>query len=150
MARNPNRKPYVGQIPFCPNTGSLQSYPTNFTEWLPKPDNLTREEWDNLPWNDKRVVHGPVWKDNFVFYACLTATDFMRGRSAARVVMVDDDDPNLKYEMFLTDWLHMMKNSVMRFGEVAGHWTFTKRGSNFGLMLVEPGVAYGGDEDYAR
>ena len=143
--RKQNRKPYDGQIPFCPRTGSLQTYPTAERVYLDKPDEMPQADWDNLPWNEKTELLQPEWKDNFEFYAVLRAEDFVRGRSAARVVMVDEDDPNLKFEMFLTDWTHMMQHCVMRFGEVGGHWTFVKRGTNYGLMLVEPSVAYGGD-----
>lgn len=81
---------------------------------------------------------GPVWRDNHVFEAVLRYGGYCRGRSAAYMLFVRVDTL-ASVVVFLGDFDPIAER--MAKGEVAGRFTFCKRGQNYGCRLVdeEPG-----------
>jgi len=75
-----------------------------------------------------------VWKDNYEFKATLVLTGYSRGRSAARMCLLDQDTGS-EYEMFLTDFCDILEDIVH--GAITGTWTFCKRGMNYGIRMVK-------------
>lgn len=110
------------KVPFSGISGDQQHYPSN--EW----DLNAREEgkWKTVPY---------VEVQNYEFDDCLTLVDFARGRSAAYFHWEGSD--GRRYTMFMTDFVDLVKSSVIIKGSVKGRWTFCKRGANFGVKLVK-------------
>lgn len=80
-------------------------------------------------------------KRNYIFQETFEITGFSRGCSSAKLCMrkvTDNPDEHgwyNRWEVFLTDSINVIENSNKRI--VSGKWTFTKRGSNWGIKLVE-------------
>lgn len=77
------------------------------------------------------------------FTASFEIVGFTRGRSSVKLCLVDVKEPTPKgiyarkfqYEVFLSDAIDTIskaKNMI-----VSGQWTFVKRGSNWGIKLIE-------------
>lgn len=78
------------------------------------------------------------WRPNEVFLATLHFQYIGRGRSSA-VAVWQDITHNRRLEMFMTD----LSDVIAQVGVVAGghctaHWTFQKRGMNYGVRLAKP------------
>lgn len=125
------KKQYEGEVPFGGMSGNFQSYPQNETEWL-------KDVPADAPWNQRSIRHEPKWVPNSVFAATLRVVDFTRGRSAARLVL-EDVNEGTRYEMFMSDVTDMLRHANIVDGQIAGDWTFCKRGSNYGLRAVVDG-----------
>jgi hypothetical protein len=76
----------------------------------------------------------PQYKDNYIFEATLTFKSIHRGRSAAHFIV--EDEHGHKYVMFMTDLLTVLENCKIDRGKVHEHWTFIKRGKNYGIQLA--------------
>lgn len=99
------------------------------------------EKQDKGEWRDgKRYGERKV---NFEFDASFEIVDFSRGRSSAKLCLIDVNEPEpigefqskFRYEVFLTDSIKVIENSNKRI--VKGTWTYTKRGANWGIKLVD-------------
>ncbi|WP_329405375.1 hypothetical protein OG563_26325 [Nocardia vinacea] len=77
------------------------------------------------------------WHDNVPFDATMRFITYGRGRSSVKFRMVDTVTGR-QWEMFAIDLLHLLENAVVDRGIVSGRWEVVKRGSNYGLMLIEP------------
>jgi hypothetical protein len=76
-----------------------------------------------------------VWRDNYQFDDVLKFDSYYRGRSAAGMFMVSTTTGS-HYQMFLRDFEDLINTVIIDHGVVSGRWTFTKRGANYGIMLV--------------
>jgi len=96
---------------------------------------------DKIPFDEKGNMreytgYGDTeWRDNGPFHATLLVEDYERGRSAVRIIM-RDCARNVTYPMFISDFVNMVADSKLNFGEVGGTWVGCKKGSNYGLKLV--------------
>lgn len=77
----------------------------------------------------------PEWRANTPFHTTLMVEDYERGRSAVRVIL-RDCSANVTYPMFISDFLEMVLDSKINFGEVGGLWVGCKKGANYGLKKV--------------
>ena len=82
------------------------------------------EEWRELE-----------WRENYTFDATMEVTGFMRGRSAARWRVVDKET-SVVYDMFMSEFNDMMKQTTIKKGVVSGNWTFCKKGSNYSIRWL--------------
>jgi len=98
------------------------------------------EDADGSPMFDEnnRRVKGPNeygdWVENYVFAEVMEISGIHRGRSAAQFLLIDSKKIN--YVMFLTDAMDMIQRGDIHQGQIAGHWTFQKRGANIGIRLA--------------
>lgn len=76
------------------------------------------------------------WKDNFEFKDELCFECFMRGQSSAKAVFCSNLNKN-KYFVFLTDLDKIIKHGIEENGIIKGTFTFSKRGNNYGIKLLE-------------
>lgn len=112
-----NKKPYKGKIPFSNrefDKGNLVDYVHPVC--LDSPD--------------------IEWRENYTFGAALEFLRFYRGRSAANAIF-RHAGTSYEYQMFLTDLKDLLKSHTVYAGTVAAYWTFCKRGTNYGIKLVE-------------
>jgi hypothetical protein len=77
------------------------------------------------------------WKDNEPFEATLTFQWFERGRSAAHAIYAKADDPTWQAVMFLSDLGKLIEADVAPL-HIRGTFIFVKRGTNYGIQLIEP------------
>lgn len=75
------------------------------------------------------------WYDNHEFEATVRIESFERGRSARFIAV--NAATGKSYPIFMVDMLDVMKRKEIIRGTVSGTWFFRKRGSNYGLGLVE-------------
>jgi hypothetical protein len=73
-------------------------------------------------------------RDNFEFDEVLEVVGFYRGRSAAGLELSDVGRRRF-YPCFLKESMAVIQAATK--GVVNGRWTFCKRGSNFGIKLLE-------------
>lgn len=104
------------EIPFDRN-GNQQHYP---------------EPWWEDKYPDARRV-GPEWRKNDPFDDALTFIGFSRGRSAANLDFKRSDGTMVT--VFLKEFCDMVPHMVG--GVVRGRFQFTKRGQNYGCLLLE-------------
>lgn len=97
------------QIPFDKD-GNLVNYPDNWS-----------------------MRDGGEWKDNFEFGSELIYCGYSRGQSSA-LIKFKCVYTNKKYYMFLSDFDNAV--NLMKFGHIAGNFTFVKKGRNYGIKLV--------------
>jgi hypothetical protein len=117
------KKKYTGKIPFD-GDGNFMAYARDQS----RPPSIRRI-------NGTAVGVGE-WRDNYEFDATLIIDGIRRGQSAARFLLMDSDT-GVRYEMFMTDALDMLQRAEMiAYGHIEGHWTFCKRGMNYGITLV--------------
>lgn len=135
---NKKNKQYEGKIPFRVIPEFSYS------------DGTKRESYrEQLSYDDRdRWVSNPAeWKDNCSFYANLEFKSMSRGRSAANFeAVLHQVDGDLFPEgflegchvnIFMTDMLEIIQNTNISKGVTDTHlWTFCKRGSNYGIQLV--------------
>jgi len=69
---------------------------------------------------------------NHIFEATLHLEGVSRGRSSVKVNFYS---PGFKYEMFISDFIPLVKEHCL-VGGIHGYWTFRKKGSNYGLVKV--------------
>lgn len=89
-------------------------------------------------WGREDAPHNSkyVWRDNEVFEAELEFKGFQRGRSAAHAVYVKADDKSWEVTMFITDLKDVIKQGLAPL-YLSGRFEYVKRGTNFGVRLVE-------------
>jgi len=68
------------------------------------------------------------------FYAVMTIEDIYSGRSAKGIVLSDEN--GTRYPMFIKDFVELAKNGTVSEGKIAGFWTGSKRGNNYGIKFV--------------
>lgn len=73
-------------------------------------------------------------KSVYVFPENMTVDGFSRGRSSAQFTLIDSKGK--KYCMFMSDMFDMISRTDILKGQVAGEWTFVKKGTNYGLKFV--------------
>lgn len=73
------------------------------------------------------------WVDNFKFEDTLTYDSYGRGRSAAHFYFLRKSNGR-RVSIFLRDFEDMVPK--LNAGEIAGAFTFRKRGQNFGCVLA--------------
>lgn len=76
------------------------------------------------------------YRDNFTFEAFLKVKGISRGTSSATFELSDVVN-EVEYTMFMKDMLEMINNSILDGGYIFGKFTYCKRGSNYGIKLVE-------------
>jgi hypothetical protein len=140
------KKMYDGDIPFHPNPNKKLQL-----DWASKGRNAywwyTDENSEDIQYADH-----PLWWKNKKFLASLEITSFSRGRSAASFVGILHDVDGIaddwefssilegcEVNIFMTDMLHILKHVNFFAGRTpANTWfTFCKRGSNYGLTMLE-------------
>jgi hypothetical protein len=77
-----------------------------------------------------------VWEDNEVFEAKLKFKRFQRGRSAAHAIYTKVDDESWEVTMFMTDLKDVIDKGFAPL-YLTGRFEYVKRGTNFGVKLVE-------------
>ena len=75
------------------------------------------------------------WK-KITFSENLQICGVFRGRSAANIQVKSKDD-NKYYTIFLTDFIDMVVAGKIKKSEIKGIFEVKKRGSNFGIRLVD-------------
>ena len=107
-------KPYVGDIPFDPKTGSL------------------------LRDND----YNRVCRPNYTFKAAMRVVDWQPTNASATVKIEDASYPpglGPHYWMFMSEFFRLVTEVSLRRGETPPlEWTFHKRGAKFGIKAVLP------------
>lgn len=105
------------------------NYASELAKWKAKCD-----EWDRrLESGEIVVMPNITWRENHVFEATLEVTGTIRGRSAARFRLRDVDNPDRRYEMFMTGVEDLLVNGEISKGRISGCWTYCKRGQNYAL-----------------
>lgn len=107
-------------IPFRTSDGNMLSY----TGCLP--GDAYDEKHNNGKWE---------WKENYCFVDDLEFDGFSRGCSSAKALFRSLNDGKV-YEVFLKDLVEIIRISDLRYGIVHGHFTFVKRGWNYGLRYI--------------
>lgn len=77
------------------------------------------------------------FRPNFEFQDTLTFTTYSRGRSAAYFYFKRTDGTTVT--VFMSDFCAMVPHLID--GRITGKFTFTKKGANYGCMLVEAASA---------
>lgn len=75
------------------------------------------------------------WIPNTEFQATLELKNYYR--QAHAVVFEFEDTFGNEYPMFLSQFYELVKTGILFNGRATGNWTFCKRGTNFGIILVE-------------
>lgn len=84
-------------------------------------------------WDGAKYVE-PEWRENTPFTDALTYTSYARGRSAAYFEFARTDGTTVT--MFLKDMEAAIPHMVR--GVIAGQFSFTKRGMNYGVQFIPP------------
>lgn len=105
------------QIPFDKD-GNMQDYPSHWYEG----------EYPNS------VAVGPDWRNNKVFYTTLKFTGFSRGRSSAKLDFLDLTNGKT-VSFFMKEFSEAVP--FMTRGYINGAFCFVKRGTNYGVKLLE-------------
>src|ERR1044072_488931 len=74
------------------------------------------------------------WLPNEPFSATLTITGFSRGRSSAKFYF--ESAGNLRFPMFMTDMVDLVRTAKIDKGVVSGRWIVRKRGANYGIAYL--------------
>lgn len=100
-------------IPFSPQTNQMLAYVGN---------------------SDAQDSAYVKWIPNFEFEDEMKFSSFERGRSAAHAIFESLSDQR-KYQMFLTN----LADAIEHFdkGHLKGKFTFTKKGTNYGVALIK-------------
>lgn len=111
------------------------------------------EYYPDSDWNKERGLAGEVrtvkgtlidyggsgdnveWVENKVFLNTLTYTGYGRGRSSA--VFYFKGILGETYQMFMTDMDDLIKYKGITDQKVTAHWTYQKRGQNYGIRLAD-------------
>jgi hypothetical protein len=78
------------------------------------------------------------WRDQFVFSATLKFSQYHRGGHAVYLDWEDVDRPGVTFPMHMTDLVEAIPH--IRNGQLDGAFTFSKKGSEFGVRLTVPMV----------
>ena len=78
----------------------------------------------------------PTWREVEPFEATLEYVHYTRGRSSVTFVW-QDLKTGQQYPMFLTDMDKIVK--LVQVGRIRGTWEASKRGTNYGIRLVQNG-----------
>ena len=83
-----------------------------------------------------KLVKDIMWKENYILTEILKFYGASRGRSA--VTFIWQGINGLYYPMFIKDLAFLLMHGTISNG-FASHsmWTFVKRGSNYGITLVQ-------------
>ena len=81
-------------------------------------------------------VDDTIWKENYEFEDTLIITGMSRGRSAANFNLQSTINSK-NYNLFMTDIVDLIQKATINKGTIKGRWTFVKRGSNYGIKLLE-------------
>ena len=71
--------------------------------------------------------------DNHEFVATLFIVDYRRGRSAFNLIL--ENTAGSRYYVMASDIMKVIKAAEK--GSVTGRWVFCKKGSNYGIQLLE-------------
>jgi len=93
------------------------------------------EDGNQMHYADTSIWKAKEWRDNCKFEDCLEYMTYCRGRSATYFEF-QGVDMDRKYTMFLKEFDAIVKK--LDNGMLSGTWTFIKRGTNYGVKLVEP------------
>lgn len=141
-----NQKVSWGKVPVYENAGEFPTYCNRTQKHL---DFCREVEERGDPEELKKYSYqidainrlGVAWITPFVFHAqSVHISGYTRGTSAARfeVVIMDEDDNEIKAQMFLTDMIDLLHHCIIEYGVVEDKdWEFTKRGKNYGIRLAE-------------
>lgn len=125
----PSKKRTFTQVPFD-GDGNMRTWtPAN-----PGEDSI-RKHYDGRPEDHWTRNNSTLWRPADDFDAVMTLKGAHRGRSAAHLLLNDQDGH--EYTMFLTDFVHAAKQGVHVGGKIAGRFEFVKRGQNYGIRLLE-------------
>lgn len=75
-----------------------------------------------------------IWKDNYEFLDELEYIEYSRGRSSTIFYFKSKKDSK-SYSMFISDFNKVV--SKMTNGIIVGRFTFVKKGSNYGVQMIE-------------
>lgn len=75
------------------------------------------------------------WKENCIFNATMKIYDYSRGRSSVKFIL-EDRDTRIRYQMFITDFIDVIRSKSLFDGVLNADWTFVKRGANYGIKLA--------------
>lgn len=118
-------------IPFETKTGNLLEYV-----------NYSREEIDDdtkradIEKNSRTAYRdGIVFLQNYVFTDALEFTGFSFGRSACRAQM--KSGKGQIYPLYISEFEKLLLAGKMNGTKITGNWTFSKKGSNYGLTVAK-------------
>lgn len=93
------------------------------------PFHVNGNQLDYPFWDEKQMT----WKPNHVFQDTLTLVTYGRGRSSVTFEMKRKNGKTVS--VFVSDFCDMIR--AMNRGVVAGAFTFTKKGANYGCKMVK-------------
>lgn len=93
---------------------------------IPFDENGNQIDWEG--WSSTE------WRDNYQFEATLTYRSYGRGRSSVTFYWNDADGHS--YTMFLSDLDDILSKGKLDGNCVTGRWTFVKKGSSYGVKLI--------------
>lgn len=127
------------------NTWNYRPEEVDYWTKIPNPDyekqlqeyNNKDKEIQEMMKNGRYIeVDSIIWKENYEFEDTLYLNGMSRGRSAANFDLLSQTNSK-SYNLFMTDIVDMVQNGNINKGIIKGRWTFVKRGSNYGIKLLE-------------
>lgn len=88
---------------------------------------------NHLSYNDGRFS---IEMANFYFKDELQIKDYGRGRSSAVFTAYLISNPAIKFNIFMSDIIEVIRKRVLNSGKVYGVWKFVKKGDNYGVSMV--------------
>lgn len=79
----------------------------------------------------------PEFKDNFEFEATLQLNEQGTSTRSSFKFEFQDISNGRTFRMFAPDFIKVVQQKDIHHGQVAGKWTFVKKGNKYGLKLVE-------------
>lgn len=77
-----------------------------------------------------------IWKENQAFTDTLKVEGMHAGQSAKYLTVVSTTTGH-HYTVFVRDVIDVLLNATVNKGEMTATWTFTKRGANYGVAVLE-------------
>lgn len=128
-------KPKKWQVPFAGNR------PCFWAGSLTQPHEYEGEMRCLIPGEKFEVREKVTWRDNFEFQATMTLTGMESGNWSAKHCIVQDEK-GMQYIMFLVDLVAALRvfpcTPSPNGGQLAGFFTFSKRGRHYGVKMVSP------------
>lgn len=120
----------IYDIPFDKD-GNQQDWPQSW--YVPTGETTKGKDWHGRDYDYSITVEeGPNWKPNFEFEDTLELVSYGRGRSSVTFTLKRTDGTTVS--MFVSDFFESAFK--MKEGKITGHFTFIKKGQNYGCKLV--------------
>lgn len=119
----------IYKIPF-------QQFANNGQDYWAMMEYVTAKEGDVKVEGKTNYLVPDAWRDNCIFNARLKLDGQYRGRSAARVRVINESNGE-HYSMGLASFYEAVVLFGATPGYIVGHWTFRKQGMNYSLFPAE-------------